>query len=78
MQTDKYSELLNRLENEELEVSAKSQTQCICPKCLPIYWVPFFAQNTALGAEFYQQLLAIYLYQIDLLVRQIEYKNWMN
>lgn len=26
----------------------------------------FFAQNTALGAEFYQQLLAIYLYQIDL------------
>lgn len=31
MQTDKYSELLNRLENEELEVSVMGQTQCICP-----------------------------------------------
>lgn len=64
MQSDNYSETLRQLENEELEVSTANTS------IINVYytWLAI-SQNTALGAEVYQKLMSIYLYQNKLYVQ---------
>jgi len=58
MHLNKYSELQQRLENEEFEVS-RYIIYVLYKKLIR----PLFPQQVELGADVYQQLLAIYLYQ---------------
>jgi len=58
MHLNKYSELQQRLENEEFEVS-RYIIYVLYKKLIS----PLFPQQVELGADVYQQLLAIYLYQ---------------
>jgi len=58
MHLNKYSELQQRLENEEFEVS-RYIIYVLYKKLIS----PLFSQQVELGADVYQQLLAIYLYQ---------------